>query len=646
MRTRFCPRSFLAPLALLAPLGCASVTGDRPGVPPNVRTITSIGDRTHPIVSGESGTAVAADEPEPPPGATVSRRVSGRVVDADGEPVPNALVRVAIDGSASGRSIATHTDEAGRFALTNLREGSTYTVIAESEDENGAVHSSRRRVSVPQRQIEITLADRGAVAPARVDRASARRKVNEDEDFAPQAGNLEDVPDDRPLAAAGLDEPAPEADANAWRSGSRAAGRRKGSASAAAIEDDGPNPLPPAIEVRRHQPPPAEPVSPEGPAPPVFPAQDVPAIAPPPAAAQAIDAPPIPPEPASSALIDQALSGGPAEAASAASAPAVEAPAFPPATGGSAVEPAPPPMPPPAEPSPLDAPPPAAAPETQPSSAIEPSGGPPAMDTALPADDAEPPASDPLVPPPAEAPADLPLPASPAPDSAASTAKGPTWGEIAARRPVAAERSEGSVAARSPAIRRVSRDLARKPHAVADPAKGSVTAACQYDSRHRRLADFTLPDLDGNPLRFQDLGADLVLLDFWGTWCGPCVRSVPHLVQLQEQYGPDRLKVVGIAYEQTDPSRRARELADAARELGINYPVLIGEADGNPCPLRAALHVQVYPTMVLLDREGHVLWRDHGATPETLGRLDRIIAAKTRETPGGQLARAGRSVLR
>ena len=47
-------------------------------------------------------------------------------------------------------------------------------------------------------------------------------------------------------------------------------------------------------------------------------------------------------------------------------------------------------------------------------------------------------------------------------------------------------------------------------------------------------------------------------------------------------------------------------------------------------PLQEALHVQAYPTMILVDRHGRIRWRDQGATPTTLARLDRVVAAATR----------------
>jgi thiol-disulfide isomerase/thioredoxin len=165
-----------------------------------------------------------------------------------------------------------------------------------------------------------------------------------------------------------------------------------------------------------------------------------------------------------------------------------------------------------------------------------------------------------------------------------------------------------------------------------DPA---VKPACEYDDRHRRLLDFKLPDVEGKPVRFQDLDADLVLLDFWGTWCQPCLKSIPHLVDLQARAGGKRLKIVGIACEKEPPDQSSKRLAATVDQLKINYPILVSCNDGS-CPLQEALHIQAFPTMVLLDRQGRVLWRDQGATPATLARLDRMISDSTR---GGETRR-------
>lgn len=645
-------RFLLPALVLLVPAGCASVTGSRGGVPPNVRTITAIGDRPLPVASGETGRAVAASDPEPEPPPAPMRRVAGRVVDADGAPVPGATVRVAVNGSSSGRSLETETDDLGRFAMSNLREGSTYSLIAEWEDERGDLHAGRRVVTAPAKQVQIVVADPADPGPGRVERVSNRRRAPRRADDSltlPPADdeggliNVEDIPDPD---SSSEPEPAPIADGGSrrrrasprggWRGHETPEPRREADRGAPAPlddppieEDDGPNPLPPAIESRRRSPPPDFDVSREEPEP---------------ARATGPAPPPFPPDPADARPAPRAGAGG--------AAPSREVPPMPdaqpaPAPSSAAGSPAPPEFPPlqPERPATTLAPAPAAA-GFEPRAAAPPAMEPSPVETAPEPPPTEPAAIEPSAPdrlPPAGAApdaADVPLPDAPAPDAlgaAPRPAAGATWGEVAGRGFPAPERRR---ATRVEEVRRVSRNVALQPGPPASPA-GPVRASCRYDARHRRLADFSLPDLDGRAVRFRDLDCELVLLDFWGTWCGPCVKSIPHLAELQRRYGDGRLKVIGIAYEQGDPRGRPAALEAAVRKLGINYAVLVGEADGSPCPLQAALHVQAYPTMVLLDRQGNVLWRDQGSTPQTLARLDRVVAAKARET---QIARAPDSV--
>ena len=237
-----------------------------------------------------------------------------------------------------------------------------------------------------------------------------------------------------------------------------------------------------------------------------------------------------------------------------------------------------------------------------------------------------------------DAPASNALPASP-PD----TRKRPTWKDLASLAPKPSlthvENAKGVESVASHPIRPAAAHavLTERPPATqtstraAPPqAKADVGGAfCDYDAKHRKINDFRLPDLEGRPVRFRDLDADLVLIDFWGTWCQPCLRSVPHLVDLQKRMGAGKLKVVGIACEQGPPAERAKTVAQEVRRLGINYPVLLSGMDG-PCPLQEALKVQAYPTLILVDRQGRVVWRDQGATPVTLARLERILGSSSK----------------
>jgi hypothetical protein len=99
--------------------------------------------------------------------------------------------------------------------------------------------------------------------------------------------------------------------------------------------------------------------------------------------------------------------------------------------------------------------------------------------------------------------------------------------------------------------------------------------------------------------------------------------------------GGKQLQVVGIACEPSKASAAARTaaVAKATQKLGINYPVLVSSLDGT-CPLQKALNVQAYPTLILVDRQGRILWQDKGATRLTLFRLDRMLDMAARSTDG------------
>ncbi len=112
------------------------------------------------------------------------------------------------------------------------------------------------------------------------------------------------------------------------------------------------------------------------------------------------------------------------------------------------------------------------------------------------------------------------------------------------------------------------------PSVALERFTGKRVEFCQYDPSQRRIIDFGLRDLEGNRVRFRDLDADYILLDFWGSWCVPCLESIPHLVDLQKRYGP-RLKVIGIAYETGAPADRIAAVTAAAKRLGIDYTILL-----------------------------------------------------------------------
>jgi thiol-disulfide isomerase/thioredoxin len=122
-----------------------------------------------------------------------------------------------------------------------------------------------------------------------------------------------------------------------------------------------------------------------------------------------------------------------------------------------------------------------------------------------------------------------------------------------------------------------------------------------------------LPDLDGRLRQSAEWRGRVVLVNFWATWCGPCVQEVPELVAAQRRWGNQGLQVVGIALDEGEPVRAFAE------RMGIHYPVLIAGMAGFDLSQSFGNDVLSIPFTVVLDRTGQIRYRHLGViTPAEL----------------------------
>ena len=112
---------------------------------------------------------------------------------------------------------------------------------------------------------------------------------------------------------------------------------------------------------------------------------------------------------------------------------------------------------------------------------------------------------------------------------------------------------------------------------------------------------FSLRTLDGRSIRLQDFRGKVVVLDFWATWCKPCVASMPHLSQMQQRYAGRGLVVVGVSMDDLGPSD-VRRFAD---DLGVKFRLAM--ADDRV--LDAYGPIRALPTTYFIDRRGAVARR-------------------------------------
>lgn len=136
--------------------------------------------------------------------------------------------------------------------------------------------------------------------------------------------------------------------------------------------------------------------------------------------------------------------------------------------------------------------------------------------------------------------------------------------------------------------------------------------------------DFKVTTIDGEVIRLSQLRGKIVIVDFWGTWCAPCLKEIPHFVKLKEEF-EERLEIVGMTWEQGQSGAKViKKIRRAAKKLKINYPLTLvtRQADLDKVP-----DWKGFPTTLFIDKKGRVRakevgYRDYETIHEMLHALD------------------------
>lgn len=126
--------------------------------------------------------------------------------------------------------------------------------------------------------------------------------------------------------------------------------------------------------------------------------------------------------------------------------------------------------------------------------------------------------------------------------------------------------------------------------------------------------DFTLTSLDGDEYTLSKLKGNVVIVDFWATWCPPCRREIPHFVELYNRYKDKGLIILGISSEEKATLEAFRD------ENKITYPLLLGSTE-----IFKRFGVSSIPHTLFIDKKGKVRKIQIGFADEFLPVFEALI---------------------
>ena len=139
----------------------------------------------------------------------------------------------------------------------------------------------------------------------------------------------------------------------------------------------------------------------------------------------------------------------------------------------------------------------------------------------------------------------------------------------------------------------------------------------------QKISDFKLKDINNHLQSYSKVkGEKLTIIDFWATWCKPCIQAIPKLNKIYEDYKDRGVEVIGI---NTDSPRNAAKVKPFAKTYKISYTIL---RDTNS-EIATELNVAVFPTLYIVNSQNEIVFSHTGFRPgdekQIVAELERLL---------------------